>query len=97
MKGEDQGEKGKHGDVGVAVITPSGIFPGEDLLQRVSEDTPIAKVLAAASEKLKLTNTADWVVRFDERQLNAEHTFKKEGLRCVVDLEWHKPEGGGGA
>jgi hypothetical protein len=55
------------------------------------------EVLKLAQEALHLTNTGDWVVSVGERQLKPEDTFKKAGLRCVVDLEWHKPEGGGGA
>lgn len=97
MSGQDHEHGGGHEDVAVAVITPSGIFPGEELLQRVDQDTPIGKVLKLAQEALHLTNTGDWVVSVGERQLKPEDTFKKAGLRCVVDLEWHKPEGGGGA
>ena len=29
--------------------------------------------------------------------LSASETFKHQGLTCIVDLEWHKAEGGGGA
>jgi hypothetical protein len=86
-----------HDEVAVAVITPSGIFPGEDLLQRVRRKAPIASVLDAAAEALKLTNTSDWVARVGERHLHPHKTFKDEGLTCIVDIEWHKPEGGGGA
>lgn len=97
MSSQEQEHGGKHEDVAVAVITPSGIFPGEDVLQRIDQDTQIGKVLELAQEGLHLTNTGDWVVSVGERQLKPEDTFKKAGLRCVVDLEWHKPEGGGGA
>jgi hypothetical protein len=31
------------------------------------------------------------------RDINPRRTFKEEGLSCVVALEWHKREGGGGA
>lgn len=97
MSGQEHEKDGKHDEVAVAVITPSGIFPGDELLQRVDQDTPIGKVLKLAAEALQLTNTGDWVVSVGERQLKPEETFKKAGLRCIVDLEWHKPEGGGGA
>lgn len=84
-------------DVAVAIITPSGIYPSEDTLARVPRDTPITQVLHSAAEHLKLTNTGDWVLRAGERTLAASETFKHHGLHCIVDLEWHKPEGGGGA
>lgn len=84
-------------EVAVAVITPSGIFPGEDLLQRVSEDSRISDVLKMAAEALNLTNTSDWVVRVREREVDPAQSFKKSHLKCIVDLEWHKQEGGGGA
>ena len=90
-------DKPGHHDVAVAVITPSGIYPSEDNLARVSRDTPIEQVLQQASTHLKLTNTADWVLRMGERTLAPHDTFKHLGLTCIVDLEWHKAEGGGGA
>lgn len=84
-------------DVAVAVITPSGIYPSEDTLARVPRDTPVAQVLQQAAGHLKLTNTGDWVLRIGERVLAPQETFKHLGLTCIVDLEWHKAEGGGGA
>lgn len=90
-------DKPGHHDVAVAVITPSGIYPSEDTLARVSRDMPIAQVLQQAATHLKLTNTADWVLRMGDRILAPHDTFKHLGLTCIVDLEWHKAEGGGGA
>ena len=84
-------------EVAVAVITPSGIYPSEDTLARVPRDTPVAQVLQHAASHLKLTNTGDWVLRIGERMLAPHDTFKHLGLTCIVDLEWHKAEGGGGA
>lgn len=84
-------------EVAVAVITPSGIYPSEDTLARVPSDTVIAQVLEHAAAHLKLTNTGDWVLRIGERTLAPHDTFKHLGLTCIVDLEWHKAEGGGGA
>lgn len=96
MSQEDH-KDGSHTEVGVAIITPSGIFPGDDLLQRTPKDSTIGSVLHAAADALKLTNTEGWVVRIGERHLNPTHTFAQEGLRCLIDIDWHKPEGGGGA
>lgn len=90
-------DKHDHHDVAIAVITPSGIYPSEDTLARVTRDTPVAEVLQRAAAHLKLTNTGDWVLRVGERTLSPHETFKHLGLTCIVDLEWHKAEGGGGA
>lgn len=92
----DHGEDGP-GELAVAVITPSGIFPGDELFQRVTKHSTIGSILHAAAAGLNLTNTEGWVVRIGERHLNPAHTFGQEHLKCLVDIDWHKPEGGGGA
>jgi len=84
-------------DVAVAVLTPSGIYPDEDDFRRVAEDEVIKTILDAAAEKLRLTNTADWVARAGERELDNKRTFREECLSGVVEIHWHKREGGGGA
>lgn len=84
-------------DVAVAVITPVGVYPDEDTFRRADEKTVINDVLKLAAEKYKITNTADWVAKVDGEKINPEHTFKKEGLSGIVEIEWHKHEGGGGA
>lgn len=96
MSEASKDQPGNH-DVAVAIITPSGIYPSEDTLARVPRDTPVAEVLQRAAAYLKLTNTGDWVLRHGERTLAPHDTFKHLGLTCIVDLEWHKAEGGGGA
>ncbi|MBB4374429.1 hypothetical protein GGD63_007259 [Bradyrhizobium sp. cir1] len=87
----------KEHDVAVAVITPVGVYPDEDDFRRVAESTIIEKVLQEAATKLKITNTTDWVAKVDGRQLNVNHTFKQEHLSGIVEIEYHKHEGGGGA
>jgi hypothetical protein len=79
----------------VTVITPSGIYP-EGEPERVKEAEIVAKLLAQAAHKLRLTNTTDWVAFVGERQINPELTFKENALNGTVEIEWHKPEGGGG-
>lgn len=97
MSSEEHKGEGAREELAVAIITPSGIFPGDDLLQRTTKHSTIGSVLHAAAAALKLTNTEGWVVRIGERHLNPAHTFSQEGLKCLVDIDWHKPEGGGGA
>lgn len=96
----DQGQeadKHKEHDVAVAVITPVGIYPDEDDFRREPENTVIETVLKAAAEKLKITNTSDWVAKVDGRKLDPHRTFKQEHLSGIVEIEYHKHEGGGGA
>lgn len=84
-------------DLAVAVITPVGTFPDDDDFRRVPETEVVATILGQAAQKLKLTNTADWVAHVDGRHLNVHETFKANGLRGICEIEWHKHEGGGGA
>ena len=83
--------------LGVAVITPDGTYPEEDGYRRISELDRIATVLKAAADALKITNTSDWVAKVGDRVLDPMRTFAEEKLSCVVDIEYHKHEGGGGA
>jgi hypothetical protein len=84
-------------DVAVAVITPAGIYPSEDELRRVPGTEVIETTLKAAAEKLHLTNTSDWVARVHDRKINAQRTYREEHLSGIVEIHWHKHEGGGGA
>jgi formaldehyde-activating enzyme involved in methanogenesis len=84
-------------DVAVAVITPAGVYPGEDQFQRIPSHEKIEVVLAAAARALELTNTSDWVVKAHDRKLHPHQTFHEEHLHGIVNIEWHKSEGGGGA
>jgi hypothetical protein len=84
-------------DVAVAVITPAGIYPDDDDFRREAESTLVAVVLEQAAKALKLTNTADWVAHADGRPVDARRSFAENGLHGIVEIEWHKHEGGGGA
>jgi hypothetical protein len=92
---ENQQDK-KHA-LGVAVVTPAGTFPSNDDYRRAFADERVETFLAVAAAALKLTNTADWVVMFENREIDQKRTFREEALTCVVEIEWHKREGGGGA
>lgn len=83
--------------IAVAVITPSGTFPTEDDYRRSDGTQLVAEILALAAEKLKLTNTTDWVAYANDKLLDVNQTFKHNGLHDIVEIEWHKQEGGGGA
>jgi hypothetical protein len=84
-------------DVAVAVITPAGIYPDEEEFRRAPDTEIIKIVLDAAAEKLHLTNTSDWVARVHDRTIDIHRTFREEHLGGIVEIHWHKHEGGGGA
>ncbi len=84
-------------DVAVAVITPAGIYPSEDEFRRVPQTEAVETTLRAAAEKLHLTNTSDWVARVHDREIDVRRTFREQHLNEIVELHWHKHEGGGGA
>lgn len=90
-------DKEQQKPIAVAVITPSGTFPTEDDYRRTDGEQVVAHILALAAEKLKLTNTTDWVAYANDKLLDVNQTFKHNGLHDIVEIEWHKQEGGGGA
>ena len=89
--------KDTHSDVVlITVVTTAGTFPAEGV-KRYPTSTPIATVLAQAGEKLRLTDTAGWIVTTANRDIDQHLTFAQAGLAGTVVLEWGPREGGGGA
>ena len=97
----DQPEHHEHppevGPIAVAVITPSGTYPSEDEYHRSYEGEIVDHVLEAAKVHLHLTDTSDWVAYVENRPIEPAKTFAENDLRGIVEIEWHKHEGGGGA
>ena len=83
--------------VAVAVVTPIGTYPDEGDFRRVAENEVIEKVLKLAAEKLELTNTKDWVASVCGAGIDVRRSFSELHLSGIVEIEWHKHEGGGGA
>lgn len=95
-------ESGEHphhrgGPVAVAVITPSGTFPNDDDYYRAYEQEVVDEILKAAAQRLGITNTTDWVAFVENRPIDPTKTFAGNDLYGIVEIEWHKHEGGGGA
>jgi len=100
LEDETKHADGRHHDdkpVAVAVITPSGFYPDENDYNRSYRSEIVGKVLERAKVKLDLKNTADWVAEVENRSIDPSKTFSENDLHGVVEIEWHKPEGGGGA
>lgn len=87
----------KSGAIAVAVITPSGTFPNEEDYRRTYSGEIVSHILKAAAEHLHLTNTDDWVAFVDNRPIDPSKSFADNDLCEIVEIEWHKHEGGGGA
>lgn len=81
----------------IAVITTSGVFPSLDEYRRGYSTEVVRELLAAAALQLGLTNTADWVATVGNRPINEAETFAANDLYGIIEIEWHKREGGGGA
>lgn len=97
MAHEEHHHSHDRGPVAVAVITPSGIYPSPDDYRRAYESEAVGKVLTATAEKLGIRDTHDWDVYVENKPIDAAKTFAENGLSCIVEIEWHKREGGGGA
>ena len=84
-------------ELGVSVVTPKGFFPSDDDYRRAYSNEKIQTLLDEVKKQQELTNTDGWVITVDERVVDPTKTFGEEALKCVLDMEWHKAEGGGGA
>jgi hypothetical protein len=83
--------------IAVAVITSSGFFPDEHDYNRSYRGEIVEHVLERAKQKLQLKDTADWVAEVENRPIDPSKSFGQSGLHGIVEIEWGKPEGGGGA
>ena len=83
--------------IAVAVITTSGTFPNVDDYRRAYSTEQVSVILSAAAKELDITNTADWDAFVDNRPIEPSKSFEENGLHGIVEIEWHKHEGGGGA
>lgn len=90
-------ERGK--PLGVAVTTIVGKFPNEDDYRRAHANEKVQTLLDLVKDQQHLTDTDDWVVKVqpDGREVDPKQTFHEADLTCVVELDWHKREGGGGS
>lgn len=101
---EHKEHKEEDGMVLVAVLTPEGTYPdpedhdqGSEGYVRVNKDEIVNVVLSTAARKLELKETSDWDAYVNNKAIDPYKSFADNGLCGVVDIEWHKREGGGGA
>lgn len=90
-------EKQQHEhDVAVAVFTPEKVYPDDHDFRRIPKTETIKHVLKLAAEKLDIKNTDGWVVLIRGEEVDPDHSFKHLHLSGIVEILWHKGEGGGG-
>lgn len=97
MDHEHEENHNEHDVIAVAVITPSGTYPDDDDYRRSFGGEVVGHILEKAATHLHLTNTSDWVAYVDNRPIELQKTFAHNGLHGIIEIEWHKEEGGGGA
>lgn len=81
----------------VAVITPSGIYPNPNDYRRAYEAEIVKIVLDEAAQKLNIKDISDWDAYVDNAPIDPAKSFAENGLCGILEIEWHKREGGGGA
>lgn len=85
-----------HHEVAVAVLTPDGIYPDAEDFHRTPITEPVHTVLKLAADHLGLKNTVDWIALVCDREIDINRSYTELGLQGIVEIEWHKREGGGG-
>lgn len=94
---QQEGSSSSNGAMAVAVITPDGIYPNPDDYRRAYEAEIVQTILDAAKHKLDIKDTSDWDAYVDNAPISPAKSFTENGLSGIVEIEWHKREGGGGA
>jgi hypothetical protein len=79
----------------VAVITTAGTFP-TDGFNSVPLNEPIHVEIEKADKALRITNTTGWVAKVGGKEIDINQTYRQVGLSGQVEIDWGKPEGGGG-
>jgi hypothetical protein len=79
----------------VVVVTTSGTFPkvGSD---RVPANQPVKVELHRAQKELEIADTAGWIVRVGNAEIDPNKSYMENGLEGEVKLDWGPREGGGG-
>lgn len=83
-------------EINVRVLTTSGSYPDRGH-EKVSVAEQFEAILKRAANKLKIVDTARWVVKIDNKQVSTSATYLQLGLHGEVKLDWGPAEGGGGA
>jgi hypothetical protein len=84
------------GEIWVEIATTSGFYP-KDHADHVPEVQVVEIELEKAAEALKLTNTVNWVASVNKRQIDPKLSYKANGLKDKVVIDWGPTAGGGGA
>lgn len=91
--GRDEGDA--HGRLAVAISTSSGFFPDHGFAT-VPLDQRVQVQLDAAKTALGITDTSNWVAVVKKDPIDANRTYRENGLKGEVTISWGPSEGGGG-
>ena len=78
-----------------SVVTTSGNFPATGT-DRVSSHQPVHVELAAATRKLEIVDTTNWVARVGGKEIDVNKSYVENGLTGTVKIDYGPREGGGG-
>ena len=81
--------------VEVAVVTTSGSYP-ETGFERTPIRQKISVILKKATNKLKITDTTNWIATVNDQEINVDATYLDLGLSGEVEIDFGPREGGGG-
>ena len=81
--------------VEVAVVTTSGSYP-KNGFERTPIRQRISVILKKAANKLKITDTTNWVATVNDQEINVDATYLDLGLSGEVEIDFGPREGGGG-
>ena len=80
----------------VAVVTTAGSFPKTGF-EEVPVNQKVEVVLKKASHQLHIADTTGWVAKVNGTAIDITKSYAELGLHGEVEIDWGKPEGGGGA
>lgn len=92
---QNQGPGAHHDELEVSVSTTSGTYPKKGQ-KKVKAGDLVAEFLADAQKHLHLTDTSNWAVTVDGKEVNPNQTFAQNGLHDTVVMTWGPRHGGGG-
>ncbi|MBV8758829.1 MAG: hypothetical protein JO257_16190 [Deltaproteobacteria bacterium] len=80
----------------VAILTTAGAYPADGFNEE-PENQPIKVELEKAAKVLKLTNTATWIAKVGDTELDIEKSYASYHLSGKVEINYGPRETGGGA
>jgi hypothetical protein len=81
--------------VQVRVVTTSGSFPKHGY-ERAPINQPVKVILQHAAKALEIVDTAGWVARVEDREIDPNRNYQDNNLSGKIVIDYGPREGGGG-